>query len=905
MALDPFTALSLAGNVVQFLSFAGSILSKGRELYVSPDGLLSENTDIGLVTNDLIGLNNRLRQSMRGGSNSGRDNANEKALGDLISGCVAVAQELLGSLDALALKGKKHRNWEAFRKGLRAVTGKRKVESIQGRLALYRQELELHLLVLLREQVDLQQVEQSQKFQALDKTNQDISRAILQGQDAFKVILQGHADRMEYLQKRGNLHLTEAHIQSYDGPAPPKLQIRPVYGRGGFTPWEDIHLADQSIMRDIRDSLYYPMIKERRREIEPAYKETFEWIFHEPSRQTRRWDSFISWLEGDEPVYWINGKPGSGKSTLMKYLYGHPTTLETVRRWAGVKKEDARYDAEEAKKNKKPKVKLIRAEFYFWNSGHAIQKTQEGLLRSLLWRVLDQCPDLIPIVLGDEANQENRRAIRAGMFEWSKAKLKYLMTNLLTQGQLPIKLFLLIDGLDEYDGDHFELADWLMRTASKDVKIVLSSRPWNAFRETFAEVPQLRLQDLSYGDITAYVDGHLRSFPRMQALIKSEPEPTLQLITDLVNKANGVFLWVRLVVASLLDGLRNYDKISDLQARLLLLPTDLESLYDHMLKNAQGFYRYSLSRHIQLRQASLEPPLTLAFYFASEEDAHSLLTKSRDLMTRGEALEICEQMERQLQASCSGLLEVDYRERGQLAEKDRVGVLRNHDYYCSAFGSRIQYIHRTVRDFFERPDVAAEIHSARKHSSFDPDLALAQAWAARILRLPVENMKLTMDCVGVGNMTQICEEAKTFARASKPASKKAAKALMDFFDSVEGCQPSNATSWARDKKRAHERLLKALDWKYEPVIGTPGLNHTGQIHDDGDIPEDVGDAMETTAGTMEVPQASGKSDEVEAKKLEETPSNQETEKIGEGQKTRQYSENWRKLLCCMTNEVDN
>ncbi|KAI2603753.1 hypothetical protein GGR54DRAFT_644494 [Hypoxylon sp. NC1633] len=888
MALDPFTALSLAGNIVQFLGFAGSILSKSHELYASPSGVLAENADIGLVTNDLIGLNNRLRQSLRGGSNSGKDDDSDKALGDLVSGCVAVAQELLGSLDTLAVKRKKHRTWQSFRKGLRAVVGKGKVKSIQSRLALYRQELELHLLVLLREQVDLQQVEQSRRFQALDKTNQDISRAILQGQDAFQVMLQNHADRIEHFQSQSRWHQPGIHDQPYNGPVPQTLQIRQIYGRReGYIPWEQIHLADQGIMRDVRDSLYYPMLKERQSEIESAYKATFEWIFHEPSLSTRRWDSFVSWLEGGEPVYWINGKPGSGKSTLMKFLYQDKRTLEALERWAGVETQAlARHDAKKAKERRKgPQTKLIRVSFYFWNSGHPIQKTQEGLLRSLLWKVLNQCQDLIPIVLGDEANPGSRRAMQAGTYEWSRAKLKYLMSNLLTQDQIPIKLFILIDGLDEYDGDHFELADWLMRTASKDVKIVLSSRPWNAFRETFAKVPQLRLQDLSYSDITTYVDGNLRGHPRMKVLIESEPEPTLSLITEIVNKANGVFLWVRLVVASLLDGLRNYDRISDLQGRLLLMPADIEALYDHMLKNAQGFYRYSLSRHVQLRQASPEPPLTLAFYFAGEEDFKSLLTKSREVLTRGEALELCERMERQIQASCAGLLEVDYREKIQLSESDHRRILDNNDYHRSAFGSRIQYIHRTVRDFFERPDVAAEIRSARNRSSFDPDLHLCQAWVIRILRLPVENMSRSMDCVGVGNIAQMCEEAKKFARASSPASQKTAKALLDFLESVEQCNVSNAKNWARDKKRAHERLLKALGWEYKPEEKKENA-HLVHARDDQVRSEDVKDATEATAP-----------DACKVNNVEEAPSGPEL-KVGRDEEQRSgFSQSCRRFLC--------
>ena len=39
---------------------------------------------------------------------------------------------------------------------------------------------------------------------------------------------------------------------------------------------------------------------------------------------------------------------------------------------------------------------LVMASFYFWNSGHQMQRKQEGLLQSLLFQILRQCPQLIP-----------------------------------------------------------------------------------------------------------------------------------------------------------------------------------------------------------------------------------------------------------------------------------------------------------------------------------------------------------------------------------------------------------------------------------------------------------------------------------------------------------------------------
>lgn len=39
-----------------------------------------------------------------------------------------------------------------------------------------------------------------------------------------------------------------------------------------------------------------------------------------------RWNDFVAWLEEGDGLYWIAGKAGSGKSTLMKYIASHPST---------------------------------------------------------------------------------------------------------------------------------------------------------------------------------------------------------------------------------------------------------------------------------------------------------------------------------------------------------------------------------------------------------------------------------------------------------------------------------------------------------------------------------------------------------------------------------------------------
>lgn len=137
----------------------------------------------------------------------------------------------------------------------------------------------------------------------------------------------------------------------------------------------------KQVAEAILSSLRYPTITERFEEVAEAHEQTFDWIFEHRSVDDKvPWDDFVHWLEHGDGIYWINGKAASGKSTLMKYIYQSPKTRKYLTEWASG-------------------TVLRRAGFFFWNSGTKEQRTQAGLLRSLLHDVLQQAPNLIPVVL--------------------------------------------------------------------------------------------------------------------------------------------------------------------------------------------------------------------------------------------------------------------------------------------------------------------------------------------------------------------------------------------------------------------------------------------------------------------------------------------------------------------------
>jgi hypothetical protein len=89
-----------------------------------------------------------------------------------------------------------------------------------------------------------------------------------------------------------------------------------------------------------------------------AHKDTFSWILEEHGPGD---DKFVKWLRHGGGVFWISGKPGSGKSTLMKLVASHIQTERTL----------------SASSYPKP---VYVVSHYFWSVGTAMQKSRQGLL---------------------------------------------------------------------------------------------------------------------------------------------------------------------------------------------------------------------------------------------------------------------------------------------------------------------------------------------------------------------------------------------------------------------------------------------------------------------------------------------------------------------------------------------
>ena len=517
---------------------------------------------------------------------------------------------------------------------------------------------------------------------------------------------------LDLVQQKGISQATSAsYVQSLGGPEPALMGIDE---------------KEISIRKWILDSLGFAAMQNRQEEVAQAYHTTFEWMFEEPKKENEAlpWTNFVDWLRRGDGIYWVNGKAGSGKSTLMKYIYNDERTSQILSQWSGSKP-------------------VLVATFFFWNSGTRDQRSQNGLLRSLLFQILQHRPALIQPIFPEEhalLRDQSLNAVRDyPRHAWSLRRLQDAARRLVDLQNLEFNICLFIDGLDEFEGndDHND-RQYLIKlcrslASSRSIKVCLSSRPLLIFEESFRDSPGLRLQDLTSGDIRRFVTDRLSNDPRMRQIVENEPLRRHDFEKEICNKAQGVFLWVKLVVRSLLDGVSNSDRMADLRARLEDLPADLEELYRHMMAKIDKIYLKGASQVFQLVRTARQvqsmkrnddqrttPVTVLLLALAIEGTSGVAVDTASDTWSAQKLSSLCDIMRRRLQTWCAGLIEVPDFIWNRVDPLDPNAALRTKITW------EVAYLHRTTRDFIESESVWRMLLK-RTDTDFDPCTSLLQS----------------------------------------------------------------------------------------------------------------------------------------------------------------------------------
>ncbi|KAH8689852.1 hypothetical protein BGW36DRAFT_389823 [Talaromyces proteolyticus] len=345
-------------------------------------------------------------------------------------------------------------------------------------------------------------------------------------------------------------------------------------------------------------ALYFGEIDVRQMTIKTAHAKTCKWLLSEPQYQ--------DWLDYNKIsqhhcFLWIKGKPGTGKSTIMKFALNH------------------------AKRRKD------------------LERSTIGMCRSLLYQLLEKVPELQNILdpLGSPPESSEYHL-------WNIEILKNLLWGAIVQlGQRRLMCF--IDALDECEEDQvremvefFENLEQLSVSARIQLHICFSSRHYPHVTIGKGQQLVLECQGGHNQDIANYLYSELKVGYNKQAD---------EVRMEILEMASGIFLWVVLVVRILN---REYERgrTHGLRKKLQEIPTELNNLWrDILIRDNQNME--SLFLCIQWILYAKRPLKREELYLAilSGENPQALTERNLENITK-------QNMERYLLSSSKGLAEV-------------------------------------------------------------------------------------------------------------------------------------------------------------------------------------------------------------------------------------------------------
>lgn len=480
---------------------------------------------------------------------------------------------------------------------------------------------------------------------------------------------------------------------------------------------------DHPQVRLLLSSLLFPTMFSRRDQIPSTYPDTYKWALksleelkqeEHPSAES---PNLLEWLRAGDGLYWISGKAGSGKSTFMKFVGEQANVRTALSTWSG-------------------SSKAVIATHFFWSQGNELQRSRIGLLRSILYQLLSACPALIGFF-------ENEHHV--GHHEWTESRLVDVLSTIASQNTLPLKFCLFVDGMDESMGNPTELLDLLCAiTSNKTLKCVISSRPWAVFHKRLSPYPHIRLQELTKIDIRRFVSGKIKAASYPVPLSKKE---IWRITHSLVDKAEGVFLWVTLATASILDGIVNGDDHDELQSRINELPDKLKELYGAIITRIEKRYRTQAMQIFTLlllkySSEELKPSVLFMSCVDLGQKKAPQITSSNKVISLDSSLKECNRTFLHLQQRCGGLLnfrlEKDSWEHG--IEHSTKPLKHQLDSLEEAESLHVEFLHRTVFDFFHEYPEPLEISPTESSYQWDPLVSRAEA-CIRMLEINIQRVQ--------------------------------------------------------------------------------------------------------------------------------------------------------------------
>lgn len=279
--------------------------------------------------------------------------------------------------------------------------------------------------------------------------------------------------------------------------------------------------------------------------------QTCNWVLEDPVTR--------SWIEDEDgdPVLWMTGIPGSGKSFLCSLIIQNLQTRQDT-----------------------------TSLYYFCGNKSSTKDSSAMVLRTLAIQLLRQNPGMVPLV---------HQASFQHMSSCSFPALKKILGQILPNAKYTR---IIIDGIDENEFDiQQELLKILLdiqKRADHNCKLLVSSREEPQIQRNLLPKIHLKLGERTSKGLCLYIKTKAKEI--REHFSEMDPKIVDPVEENLHNKAKGMFLWVRLVTSMLIQQTSQ----AELESAIDQLPEGLDEAYGQIISRIGSLSSISRNRAFKI-----------------------------------------------------------------------------------------------------------------------------------------------------------------------------------------------------------------------------------------------------------------------------------------------------------------
>ena len=365
-------------------------------------------------------------------------------------------------------------------------------------------------------------------------------------------------------------------------------------------------------------SLSFLNMDQREYLVEGAATNTCTWLSNH--------GKYENWLGRRHALLWIVGKPGAGKSTLMRYALQRASHSSDV-----------------------------IASFFFFGRGSDLQKSSSGLFRSLLHQLLDQIPEMLSDFIPIYGKKCKTKQKSESDIQWHETELREFLEQWILSASRDCSIRIYVDALDEAGRDiaerliaYFEELIGRLGPTRAGFAVCFSCRHYPVLVPK--NVLKIYVEEENDQDIATYVRQKLTKYQL------SDPAEAQELEQEIIGKASSIFQWVVLIIPIIIESDKNGASARKIRQKIQEIPGELGDLYEHILSSIKD-----KKRAAQLMQwvcFALRPLSLEELRYAMVVDITNKFTSLEECRVSVNFAETDEQMKRTVNSLSGGLAEI-------------------------------------------------------------------------------------------------------------------------------------------------------------------------------------------------------------------------------------------------------